>query len=87
MQNSTTNTAAILKLTLAILAGGTVTREGVTKRVLVEGPNHGDWYVLSMADGPKRQRVFSVRREDAKVAHVISGEEFARWANRAAVGA
>jgi hypothetical protein len=87
MQNSTTNTAAILKLTLAILAGGTVTREGVTKRVLVETPNSGDWYILTMTDITPRQRQFTARREDAKTPHVITGEEFSRWANRAAVGA
>jgi molybdopterin-guanine dinucleotide biosynthesis protein A len=87
MNNSTTNTAAILKLTLAILAGGQVTREGVTKRVLVESGNGAAWYVLSMIDGPKRTRTFTSRREDAKLAHIITGEEFARWASRAEVRA
>jgi hypothetical protein len=76
------NTAAITKLQNAMLNGGTVTREGITKRVLVETPNSGDWYVLTMADGPKRQRTFTARRDDAKTAHIISGEEFNRWTAR-----
>ena len=75
------NTAAITKLQNAMLNGGTVTREGITKRVLVSTPNSGDWYVLTMTDAPKA-RVFTARREDAKTAHVITGEEFNRWAAR-----
>jgi hypothetical protein len=74
--------AAIHKLTQAILNGGTVTREGITKRVLVETPNSGDWYILTMTDTAPRVRTFTVRRADAKLAHVITGEEFNRWAAR-----
>jgi hypothetical protein len=85
--NVQNNTAAVLKLTLAILAGGQVTREGVTKRILVESGNGGAWYILSMIDGPKRTRTFTSRREDAKVSHVITGQEFSRWASRAEVRA
>jgi hypothetical protein len=73
--------AAIYKLTQAILNGGKVTREGIVKRVLVSTPNSGDWYVLTMTDAPKA-RVFTVRREDCKFAHVITGQEFDRWASR-----
>ena len=65
----------------AWLNGGTVTREGITKRMLVSTPNSGDWYVLTMTDAPKA-RVFTVRREDAKLAHIITGEEFNRWTAR-----
>ena len=76
------NTPAIHKLTQAILNGGKVTREGITKRVLVETPNSGDWYILTMADGPKRHRTFTSRREDSTLEHVITGQEFTRWTNR-----
>lgn len=76
------NTAAITKLTQAILNGGTVTREGITKRVLVETPNSGDWYVICMSDVSPRVRTFTARREDAKTAHIITGEEFNRWTAR-----
>ena len=79
--NSSTPAGAILKLQNAILNGGTVTREGIIKRVLVEGNSFGDWYILTMTDAPKA-RVFTARREDATFPHVISGEEFIRWANR-----
>jgi hypothetical protein len=75
------NTAAITKLTQAILNGGTVTREGITKRVLVSTPNSGDWYVLTMTDAPKA-RVFTVRREDAKLEQVITGQDFSKWTAR-----
>jgi hypothetical protein len=76
------NTAAIHKLQKAILNGGTVTREGIIKRVLVETPNSGDWYVICMSDVTPRVRTFTARREDAKLEHVITGEEFDRWASR-----
>jgi hypothetical protein len=79
--NVTTNPGAVLKLQNAILNGGQVTREGIIKRVLVSTPNSGDWYILTMTDAPKA-RVFTARREDAKTPHVITGEEFNRWANR-----
>ena len=82
-----TNPGAVLKLQNAMLNGGTVTREGITKRVLVSTPNSGDWYILTMTDGPKRTRQFTARREDAKTPHVISGEEFSRWASRMEVQA
>ena len=75
------NTAAITKLTQAILNGGKVTREGITKRVLVSTPNSGDWYIVTMTDAAKA-RVFTVRREDAKLEHIITGQEFTRWTNR-----
>ena len=75
------NTAVVHKLTQAILNGGKVTREGITKRVLVETPNSGDWYILTMTDAAKA-RVFTVRREDAKLEHIITGQEFTRWTNR-----
>jgi hypothetical protein len=75
MNNST-------RLEKAILNGGKVTREGITKRVLVSTPNSGDWYVLTMADGPRRTRTFTSRREDCQTPHVITGEEFTRWAYR-----
>jgi hypothetical protein len=81
------NTAAVIKLTLAMLNGGVVTQEGIVKRVLVESGNGAAWYIISMIDGPKRTRTFTSRREDAKTPHVITGEEFSRWANRATVGA
>ena len=76
------NTAAIIKLQKAMLNGGTVTREGIIKRVLVESGNGAAWYIISMIDGPKRTRTFTERREDAKLAHVITGNEFDRWASR-----
>jgi hypothetical protein len=76
------NTAAVTKLQNAILNGGTVTREGIIKRVLVETANSGDWYILTMTDTAPRVRTFTARREDAKLAHVITGEEFNRWASR-----
>ena len=75
------NTAAITKLTQAILNGGKVTREGITKRVLVSTPHSGDWYILTMTDAAKA-RTFTVRREDAKLEHIITGQEFTRWTNR-----
>jgi hypothetical protein len=75
------NTAAIHKLQNAMLNGGTVTREGITKRVLVSTPNSGDWYVLTMTDTPKT-RVFTVRREDAKLASTIAGQDFSKWTQR-----
>ena len=80
------NTPAIHKLQNAMLNGGKVTREGITKRVLVSTPNSGDWYILTMTDAAKT-RIFTVRREDAKTAHVITGSEFARWTNRLEVQA
>jgi hypothetical protein len=73
--------AAIHKLTQAILNGGKVTREGITKRVLVSTPNSGDWYILTMTDAPKT-RVFTARREDAKLEHTITGQEFSKWTAR-----
>jgi hypothetical protein len=76
------NTPAIFKLTQAMLNGGTVTREGIIKRVLVEGANFGAWYVLCMTDVSPRVRIFTARREDAKLEHVITGQEFDRWASR-----
>ena len=76
------NITAITKLQNAMLNGGTVTREGITKRVLVSTPNSGDWYVLTMTDVSPRVRTFTARREDAKFEHVITGEEFNRWASR-----
>ena len=79
--------AAIHKLTQAILNGGTVTREGITKRVLVESGNGAAWYILTMADGPQRTRTFTERREDANFAHVITGNAFNRWAERLEVQA
>lgn len=75
------NTAAITKLTQAILNGGKVTPAGITKRVLVSTPNSGDWYILTMTDAPKT-RVFTVRREDARTAHVITGQDFSKWTAR-----
>jgi hypothetical protein len=76
------NTAAITKLQNAMLNGGKVTREGITRRVLVSTPNSGDWYVLTMADVSPRVRTFTVRREDAKTAHVITNQEFSKWVAR-----
>jgi hypothetical protein len=76
------NTVAITKLQNAMLNGGKVTAQGITKRVLVESGNGAAWYVLTMIDGPKRTRTFTERREDAKLEHVITGEEFDRWAHR-----
>jgi hypothetical protein len=76
------NTPAIHKLTQAILNGGKVTREGITKRVLVETPNSGDWYILTMTDVAPRVRTFTARREDARTAHVITGQEFGKWTTR-----
>jgi hypothetical protein len=76
------NTAAITKLQNAMLNGGTVTSAGITKRVLVSTPNSGDWYILTMTDTSPRVRTFTARREDAKTAHVITGEEFNRWTAR-----
>jgi hypothetical protein len=76
------NTAAITKLTQAILNGGTVTREGITRRVLVSTPNSGDWYVLTMTDLAPRQRQFTVRREDARLEHIITGQDFSKWTQR-----
>jgi hypothetical protein len=73
--------AAVHKLTQAILNGGKVTREGITRRVLVSTPNSGDWYVLTMTDAPKT-RTFTVRREDAKLEHIITGQEFSKWTQR-----
>ena len=75
------NTPAVHKLTQAMLNGGKVTREGITKRVLVSTPNSGDWYILTMT-GATKARVFTVRREDAKLEHIITGQEFTRWTNR-----
>jgi hypothetical protein len=80
--NVTPNPGAVLKLQNAMLNGGTVTPAGIIKRVLVESGNGGAWYILSMIDGPKRTRTFTSRREDAQTPHVISGEEFSRWASR-----
>jgi hypothetical protein len=79
--------AAIHKLTQAILNGGTVTREGIIKRVLVESGNGAAWYILTMADGPQRTRTFTECREDAQVPHVITGNAFTRWAERLEVQA
>jgi hypothetical protein len=76
------NTAAITKLTQAMLNGGKVTGQGITKRVLVETPNSGDWYVICMADVTPRVRTFTARREDARTAHVITGQEFGKWTAR-----
>jgi hypothetical protein len=75
------NTSAIHKLQNAMLNGGTVTSAGITKRVLVSTPNSGDWYVICMSDAPKT-RVFTVRREDAKLEHIITGQEFSKWTQR-----
>jgi hypothetical protein len=75
------NTPAIHKLTQAMLNGGKVTREGITNRVLVSTPNSGDWYILTMTDAPKT-RVFTVRREDAKLASTITGSDFSKWTAR-----
>jgi hypothetical protein len=75
MNNST-------RLEKAILNGGTVTREGITKRVLVSTPNSGDWYILTMVDVTPRVRTFTVRREDARTAHVITGSDFSKWTQR-----
>ncbi len=75
------NTPAIHKLTQAMLNGGTVTREGITKRVLISTPNSGDWYILTMTDAPKA-RTFTVRREDAKLEHTITGQDFSKWTAR-----
>jgi hypothetical protein len=75
------NTAAVTKLQNAMLNGGTVTREGITKRVLVSTPNSGDWYILTMTDAPET-RVFTVRREDAKLASTITGQDFSKWTAR-----
>jgi uncharacterized RmlC-like cupin family protein len=75
------STPAIHKLTQAMLNGGKVTRDGITKRVLVSTPNSGDWYVITMTDAPKA-RTFTARREDARTAHVLTGEDFSTWAQR-----
>jgi hypothetical protein len=75
------NTSAITKLQNAMLNGGTVTREGITKRVLVSTPNSGDWYILTMSDAPKT-RTFTVRREDAKLEQNITGQDFSKWTQR-----
>ena len=84
--NVTTNPGAVLKLQNAMLNGGTVTREGIIRRVLVSTPNSGDWYILTMTDALKA-RVFTARREDAKIPHIVSGAEFSRWASRMEVQA
>ena len=76
------NTTSIGKLTQAILNGGTVTREGIIKRILVEGPTFGNWYVITMIDGPRHTRTFTARREDCQTAHTLTGPDFARWAAR-----
>jgi hypothetical protein len=76
------NTAAITKLQNAMLNGGTVTSAGITKRVLVSTPNSGDWYVLCMSDVTPRVRTFTVRREDAKLEHTITGQDFSKWTAR-----
>jgi hypothetical protein len=75
MHNST-------RLETAIQNGGKVTREGITKRVLVSTPTSGDWSVLTMADGPQRTRTFTVGREDANLEHTITGQDFSRWTAR-----
>jgi hypothetical protein len=75
------NTPAIHKLTQAMLNGGKVTAQGITKRVLVSTPNSGDWYILTMTDAPKT-RTFTVRREDAKLEHNITGSDFSKWTQR-----
>jgi hypothetical protein len=80
------NTPAIHKLTQAILNGGKVTPSGITKRVLVSTPDSGYWYVLTMTDAPKT-RVFTVRREDAKLEHNITGSDFSKWTTRLEQGA
>jgi hypothetical protein len=76
------NTGAVTKFQNAMLNGGKVTREGITKRVLVSTPNSGDWYILTMTDTAPRVRTFTARREDCQTAHVITGQEFNRWAAR-----
>jgi hypothetical protein len=75
------NTVAITKLQNAMLNGGKVTAQGITKRVLVSTPNSGDWYILTMTDAPKT-RVFTVRREDAKLEQTITGQDFSKWTAR-----
>jgi hypothetical protein len=75
------NTPAIHKLTQAMLNGGTVTAQGITKRVLVNTPNSGDWYVLTMTDAPKT-RVFTVRREDCIAPYPLTGSDFSKWTAR-----
>ena len=85
--NNSTNPGAVLKLQNAILNGGTVTREGIIRRVLVESGNGAAWYILTMTDIAPRQRQFTSRREDATLPHIISGEEFNRWASRMEVRA
>jgi uncharacterized RmlC-like cupin family protein len=81
------NTAAVTKLQNAMLNGGKVTREGITKRVLVESGNGAAWYVLTMADGPQRTRTFTERREDCITPYAITGTAFTRWADRLEVQA
>jgi hypothetical protein len=76
------NTAAITKLTQAILNGGKVTAQGITRRVLVSTPNSGDWYILTMTDVTPRVRTFTARREDAKLEQVITGQDFSKWTAR-----
>lgn len=76
------NTAGILKLQKAMLNGGTVTREGIIKLVLIATPNSGDWYIVTMTDVTPRVRTFTVRREDCQTAHVITGQEFSKWTQR-----
>jgi hypothetical protein len=76
------NTAAITKLTQAILNGGKVTAQGITRRVLVSTPNSGDWYILTMTDVTPRVRTFTARREDAELEQVITGQDFSKWTAR-----
>ena len=76
------NTAAIHKLQKAMLNGGKVTAQGIIRRVLVETPCSGNWYILYMTDVSPRVRTFTVRREDCRIAHAITGQAFDRWAAR-----
>jgi uncharacterized RmlC-like cupin family protein len=81
------NTPAVHKLTQAMLNGGKVTAQGITKRVLVEIGNGAAWYIVTMADGPQRTRTFTERREDCITPFTITGNAVTRWAERLEVQA
>ena len=67
-----------IRLEQAIFTGGTVTREGIIKRVRVDNGQGADWFVLSLTYTRNRPSI-TARREDANTAYPITEADAPRW--------
>ena len=77
----------ITRLETEVFTGGTVTREGIVKRVRVNNGTGADWYVLTL-EYTNCKPAITARREDASTGYTITEADAPRWVKHLrAVGA